>query len=81
MTLNIDLPDEEVKALAAKAQAQGVSTEQYARLVLEHDLNVPTNERANLTGADLVAVMQASPYREISLEPTRGPLPVRGVTF
>ena len=40
MTLTIDLPDEEVKALAAKARAQGVSAEQYARLVLEHDLKV-----------------------------------------
>ncbi len=38
MTLTIELSDEELKALAAKAQAQGVSTEHYARLVLEHDL-------------------------------------------
>jgi len=40
MTLTIDLPDEEVKALEAKARAQGVSPEQYARLVLEQDLKV-----------------------------------------
>jgi plasmid stability protein len=33
------------------------------------------------TGADLVAAMQASPYREIDLEPGRTPMPVRGVTF
>jgi hypothetical protein len=32
------------------------------------------------TGADLVAAMQSSPYREISIEPARGPLPVRGVS-
>lgn len=38
MTLTIDLPDEDIAALAAKARAQGVSAEQYARLVLEHDL-------------------------------------------
>jgi plasmid stability protein len=38
MTLTIDLPDEDVKALAAKALAQGVSAEHYARLVLERDL-------------------------------------------
>jgi plasmid stability protein len=38
MTLNIDLPDEQTTALAAKARAHGLSTEQYARLVLEHDL-------------------------------------------
>jgi hypothetical protein len=38
MTLTIDLRDEDVTALAAKATAQGVSAEEYARLVLEHDL-------------------------------------------
>ena len=38
MTLTIDLPDEDVKALAAKGRAQGVSAEQYARQVLEQAL-------------------------------------------
>jgi len=33
------------------------------------------------TGADLVAAMQASPYKDISLEPTRGRMPVRDVAF
>jgi hypothetical protein len=79
--LTIDLPDEEIKALAAKARAQGVSAEEYARLVLAHDLDVHVDEATRHTGADLVAVMQASPYREISLKPARGPLPVRDVTF
>jgi plasmid stability protein len=36
--LTIELPDEQKAALAAKAQAQGLSAEQYARQVLEHDL-------------------------------------------
>ena len=45
MTLIIDLPDEEVAALAAKARAQGVSAEQYARLVLEHDLKTGSSRR------------------------------------
>jgi hypothetical protein len=38
MTLTIDLPDEEVEALAAKARSQGISAEEYVRLVLEDDL-------------------------------------------
>ena len=38
MTLTINLPDEQTAALAAKARAQGLSTEEYARQVLEHDL-------------------------------------------
>jgi plasmid stability protein len=38
MTLTIHLPDEQTLALAAKARAQGLSAEEYARQVLEHDL-------------------------------------------
>ena len=33
------------------------------------------------TGADLIAALQASPYREISIEPARYRLPVRDVVF
>jgi hypothetical protein len=33
------------------------------------------------TGDDLVATMQAFPYKDIVLEPTRGRLPVRDVRF
>ena len=36
--LTIELPDEQKAALAAKAQAKGLSAEQYAQQVLEHDL-------------------------------------------
>ena len=38
MALTIDLPEEQKAALAAKARAFGLSAEQYARQVLEHDL-------------------------------------------
>ncbi len=33
------------------------------------------------TGADLIAAMQASPYREIEIEPARYPMPVRDVSI
>jgi plasmid stability protein len=36
MTLTINLPDETALALAAKASAQGLSAEEYARQVLAH---------------------------------------------
>jgi len=49
MTLTIDLPDEEIKALAAKARAQGISAEQYARKVLEHDLEVAAAPRRHIS--------------------------------
>jgi plasmid stability protein len=38
MTLTIQMPDDQTVALAAKARAQGLSAEEYARLVLERDL-------------------------------------------
>jgi plasmid stability protein len=38
MTLTIELPEEQTLVLKAKAEARGVSTEQYVRLVLEQDL-------------------------------------------
>jgi plasmid stability protein len=38
MTLIIDLPDEQTLVLKANAKAQGLSTEQYARQVLEQGL-------------------------------------------
>jgi plasmid stability protein len=38
MTFTIQLPDEEIAALAAKARAQGLSPEEYARQVLAQDL-------------------------------------------
>ncbi|MEI9970273.1 MAG: AbrB/MazE/SpoVT family DNA-binding domain-containing protein [Terracidiphilus sp.] len=37
--------------------------------------------REGRKGADLVAAMQASPYKEISLEPERGRMPVREIEF
>jgi hypothetical protein len=33
------------------------------------------------TGADLIAAMQASPYKEIDLDPQRRSAPVRDVVF
>jgi len=36
--LTIDLPEEKVAVLAAKAQTQGMSPERYARFILEQDL-------------------------------------------
>ena len=44
-----------------------VSAEEFRRL------------KGERKGDALIAAMQASPYRDIDIEPTRGPLPVRGV--
>ncbi len=37
--------------------------------------------KGDLTGAALIAALQASPYRDIDLEPRRAPMPVRDVTL
>jgi prevent-host-death family protein len=37
--------------------------------------------RLDLTGEALVAAIQASPYRDIDIEPRRAPMPVRDVTL
>jgi|SRR5271169_3812730 len=46
-----------------------ISAEEFRRL------------KGDLTGKSLIAVMQASPHREIDIEPKRTPLPVRKVVF
>lgn len=37
-SLTIELPEDQKAALAARAQAYGLSPEEYARQVLQHDL-------------------------------------------
>lgn len=44
-----------------------ISAEEFRRL------------KGEQTGEALIAVMQASPHREIDIEPSRKPMPVRGV--
>ena len=38
MNLTIEIPDDEVRALEARAQEQGISPEQYAQQLLVQDL-------------------------------------------
>jgi plasmid stability protein len=59
MTPTIDLPDEQTLVLEAKAKAQGISTEQYARQVLEQDL-VPDWLRESRESAKQTGVSQLS---------------------
>jgi len=49
MTLTIELPEKETQALAAKAQAQGISAEHYARQVLEQDLEAAKPRRRHIS--------------------------------
>lgn len=46
MTLILELPDSKEKALQAKAQAHGVSAEQYVRQMVDRDLEQPVTPAA-----------------------------------
>lgn len=37
--------------------------------------------KGNVTGEALIAAMQASPHRDLDIEPTREPMPVRSVVL
>ena len=86
MTIILRLePQEEAKLIAA-AQAKGVSADMLLRLALDTILGgasaIPDNASAKPgTGTALVAAMEASPYREVSLEPDRMRLPIRDIVF
>jgi hypothetical protein len=83
MTIEIQKP--ELEALIRKRMESG-GFQSAEDVLMEALRSAPQpaelrGDASTRTGADLVAAMQASPCKEISLEPARGPLPVRNVTF
>ena len=85
MTITLPLKPQEEARLNALAQAKGLSPGALVRKVLERILTEEIGDDASKSGAhsgdELVAAMQASPYQEINIEPSRHRLPVRDVTF
>ena len=82
--MNIEIQKPELEALILERMKSGgfQSVEDVLIQALKSAPPAPESpEKATRTGADLVAAMQASPYREIDLEPARTRLPIRGVTF
>ena len=84
MTIEIHKP--ELEALIRERMKRGAF--QNVEDVLMQALKSSAGEAAGQpdetfihTGADLVAAMQASPYKEIDLETGRDRLPVRDVSF
>ena len=68
MNLTIQLPDEEVPVLKAKATARGVSAEQYALEVLEHDLAAAAEPQAARRRFDnLSDLLLSSPFAGANL--------------
>jgi plasmid stability protein len=75
MNFTIQLPDDEVVALEAKARRQGVSAEQYAREVLEQDLkrNGATSAASGTPISQTIAeIMADAPSEELARLPKDG---------
>lgn len=71
MTIEIDRPD--VEALHQPSRHRcGISDPQ--EVIFQA---LPTIEVPRRTGADLIAAIQASPYRDVELEVPRDVLPIR----
>ena len=63
MNLTIQLPDEEVPALRARATARGVSEEQYVLQVLERDLALTAEPRTAQRRFDSLSdLLLSSPF-------------------
>jgi hypothetical protein len=75
MTIKITRP--ELEALIQQRLRSGAF--ESAEDVILHALR--SSEPEPPTGADLIQAMQASPCRDIDLEPSRARLPVRDVSF
>ena len=82
MTIEIQRP--ELEALIRERMKSG-AFQNIEDVLIQALKSAPTIEDdarlADKTGAELVAAMQASPYRETDLEPRRDPMPVRDVAF
>ena len=69
MNLTIQLPDEEVPVLKAKATARGVSEEQYALQVLAQDLAAAVEPQAARRRFDnLSDLLLSSPFAGANLD-------------
>jgi hypothetical protein len=84
VTISFTLEPNEEARLVALALAKGLSPDALVREALNRVLAeaaaIPVSSVGE-SGAVLVAAMQASPYREIGIEPPRYRLPVREVSF
>lgn len=78
MTIEIHKPELEALIMERLRSGAFKSIEDVLMNALQ---GAPMPSKGFHTGADLVAAMQASPYKEIDLEPERFPMPVRDITF
>jgi len=78
VTVTLPLEPQEEARLAAVVQAKGLSAEELVRAALDRipaDASELPDARpaGTASGAALIAAMQASPYRDLEIEPTHSP--------
>ena len=81
MTIEIHKP--ELEALIRDRMKSG-AFQDFEDVLIQALKSAPPaaeEDATDKTGAELVAAMQASPYREIDLEPGRDRMPVRDIAF
>ena len=79
MTIEIHRPELEALIIERLRSGAFESLEDVLLQALQGSPVPPKKETR--TGADLVAAMQTSPCKDMDLEPTRGAMPVREITF
>ncbi len=84
MTIEIHRPELEALILQRMKSGGFDNVEDVLMQALKASPTVqepPGKPRDKRTGADLIAALQASPDRELEIEPARYPLPVRDVVL
>jgi len=81
MTIEIHKPELEALIRERMKSGEFQDVEDVLIQALKSSLPRAEEEASDRMGADLVAAMQASPYREIDLEPRRDLMPVRDSAF
>jgi hypothetical protein len=71
MMLTINLPDEQTAPLAAIAHAQGLSSEEYARQVVEHAIEAARLQPETRLSKDTEELF--APLRGLNLDFSRNP--------
>jgi len=79
MTIEIHQPELEALIIERLRSGGFKSIEDILMQALQGAPVSPKREAR--TGADLVTAMQASPYKDIDLEPTKIAMPVRDITL
>jgi Arc/MetJ-type ribon-helix-helix transcriptional regulator len=79
MTIEIQRP--ELEALIRERMKSGAFQNVEDVLMQALKASPAPDEKSSATGAELVEAMQASPFKEIGLEPGRERMPVRDAGF